>query len=131
MATARSFKPALAKMYLRRKPNVYLRSGVCACEIAAGRTMVARRRETISRNRSLKSSGERLVSIAPAEATEIEPVSSEISTTRQSLSSVIPIAARCRVPSCFEIIGFRSEEHTSELQSRSDLVCRPLLEKKK
>src|SRR2546428_8380960 len=35
-----------------------------------------------------------------------------------------------------EIFGFlgsngRSEEHTSELQSRSDLVCRLLLEKKK
>src|SRR2546421_5403996 len=32
-----------------------------------------------------------------------------------------------------EPIGFdlRSEEHTSELQSRSDLVCRLLLEKKK
>src|SRR2546421_8008056 len=30
------------------------------------------------------------------------------------------------------IVGFpRSEEHTSELQSRSDLVCRLLLEKKK
>src|SRR2546421_2076619 len=29
---------------------------------------------------------------------------------------------------CF--IVFRSEEHTSELQSRSDLVCRLLLEKK-
>src|SRR5216683_4106640 len=28
-------------------------------------------------------------------------------------------------------IGCRSEEHTSELQSRSDLVCRLLLEKKK
>src|SRR2546428_5522936 len=28
-------------------------------------------------------------------------------------------------------IGRRSEEHTSELQSRSDLVCRLLLEKKK
>src|SRR5206468_11579124 len=27
--------------------------------------------------------------------------------------------------------GLRSEEHTSELQSRSDLVCRLLLEKKK
>src|SRR2546428_1008803 len=27
--------------------------------------------------------------------------------------------------------GSRSEEHTSELQSRSDLVCRLLLEKKK
>src|SRR5216683_4940549 len=29
------------------------------------------------------------------------------------------------------LIGTRSEEHTSELQSRSDLVCRLLLEKKK
>src|SRR5438874_6941862 len=28
-------------------------------------------------------------------------------------------------------LGFRSEEHTSELQSRRDLVCRLLLEKKK
>src|SRR2546421_2250560 len=28
-------------------------------------------------------------------------------------------------------VCFRSEEHTSELQSRSDLVCRLLLEKKK
>src|SRR2546428_7196790 len=28
-------------------------------------------------------------------------------------------------------VGVRSEEHTSELQSRSDLVCRLLLEKKK
>src|SRR5699024_11609798 len=33
----------------------------------------------------------------------------------------------------FVIVGFigRSEEHTSELQSRLDLVCRLLLEKKK
>src|SRR2546428_8212269 len=30
---------------------------------------------------------------------------------------------------CEELV--RSEEHTSELQSRSDLVCRLLLEKKK
>src|SRR2546421_3030101 len=29
------------------------------------------------------------------------------------------------------ILRIRSEEHTSELQSRSDLVCRLLLEKKK
>src|SRR5947207_1453305 len=39
------------------------------------------------------------------------------------------------VPPRFEIIGAaercRSEEHTSELQSHSDLVCRLLLEKKK
>src|SRR5690349_22952934 len=30
-----------------------------------------------------------------------------------------------------ELIDYRSEEHTSELQSRRDLVCRLLLEKKK
>src|SRR5699024_12863935 len=30
-----------------------------------------------------------------------------------------------------DIAGSRSEEHTSELQSRFDLVCRLLLEKKK
>src|SRR5690349_23712482 len=36
-------------------------------------------------------------------------------------------------PSEFEMEGYkgRSEEHTSELQSRRDLVCRLLLEKKK
>src|SRR3712207_8345386 len=31
---------------------------------------------------------------------------------------------------CFEPVGCRSEEHTSELQSRQYLVCRLLLEKK-
>src|SRR5699024_104140 len=31
----------------------------------------------------------------------------------------------------FELVQLRSEEHTSELQSRFDLVCRLLLEKKK
>src|SRR2546421_4964310 len=29
----------------------------------------------------------------------------------------------------FAMVNYRSEEHTSELQSRSDLVCRLLLEK--
>src|SRR5258707_13712374 len=37
-----------------------------------------------------------------------------------------PAAPRCRVP-----LQKRSEEHTSELQSRQYLVCRLLLEKKK
>src|SRR5699024_11785651 len=34
-------------------------------------------------------------------------------------------------PMCTFSISLRSEEHTSELQSRFDLVCRLLLEKKK
>src|SRR2546421_6828387 len=36
----------------------------------------------------------------------------------------------CSFPYCARP-SMRSEEHTSELQSRSDLVCRLLLEKKK
>src|SRR5206468_8212273 len=41
--------------------------------------------------------------------------------------SAIPASARTSSTDA----GMRSEEHTSELQSRSDLVCRLLLEKKK
>src|SRR5690349_23117666 len=37
-----------------------------------------------------------------------------------------------RLPACTSLFSSeRSEEHTSELQSRRDLVCRLLLEKKK
>src|SRR2546427_4724987 len=35
------------------------------------------------------------------------------------------------LPGCFFAAASRSEEHTSELQSQSNLVCRLLLEKKK
>src|SRR5207249_12219416 len=38
---------------------------------------------------------------------------------------------RCSAPAESATIGARSEEHTSELQSRFDLVCRLLLEEKK
>src|SRR2546428_12695067 len=62
-----------------------------------------------------------------------------------SLHDALPISARTPLPkdcwwpnvsaSSREPVSagrvMRSEEHTSELQSRSDLVCRLLLEKKK
>src|SRR5207249_10230234 len=41
-----------------------------------------------------------------------------------------PLAPRCRVRTRqVSALSLRSEEHTSELQSRFDLVCRLLLEK--
>src|SRR5206468_10117989 len=40
-------------------------------------------------------------------------------------------SAIAEVRAAFAVDLARSEEHTSELQSRSDLVCRLLLEKKK
>src|SRR2546428_5351602 len=43
-------------------------------------------------------------------------------------SSPAPVSLAERAP---DNVPMRSEEHTSELQSRSDLVCRLLLEKKK
>src|SRR5690606_41248977 len=52
------------------------------------------------------------------------PISSRNSVPR-SASSKRP--TRCRVAP----VNDRSEEHTSELQSRENLVCRLLLEKKK
>src|SRR5690349_23229547 len=46
----------------------------------------------------------------------------------QPLEMFYPFGASALKP---EAIDIRSEEHTSELQSRRDLVCRLLLEKKK
>src|SRR5437867_7161203 len=43
----------------------------------------------------------------------------------------IKIALRLGAPKFYDYIRARSEEHTSELQSPYDLVCRLLLEKKK
>src|SRR2546427_277499 len=43
---------------------------------------------------------------------------------------LVPVAYVGAVPNVL-VVGNRSEEHTSELQSQSNLVCRLLLEKKK
>src|SRR5215204_7818223 len=53
-----------------------------------------------------------------------------------SLHDALPIHRRYHAdrgsgPDHRSLRGVRSEEHTSELQSHSDLVCRLLLEKKK
>src|SRR3989442_2182421 len=51
--------------------------------------------------------------------------------TRVGESFLCRGAACCALPSGFSERNDRSEEHTSELQSRPHLVCRLLLEKKK
>src|SRR5207249_10647948 len=50
---------------------------------------------------------------------------------RPRARSVRPGHVRSRRPCRASSLAPRSEEHTSELQSRFDLVCRLLLEKKK
>src|SRR2546421_5490353 len=49
----------------------------------------------------------------------------------EAIVSQLPNRQRLRVVPSERYHELRSEEHTSELQSRSDLVCRLLLEKKK
>src|SRR5690606_41515602 len=63
------------------------------------------------------------------------PISATCSATRVTPLTSVPLSASspaelrtCCTRSCF---SSRSEEHTSELQSRENLVCRLLLEKKK
>src|SRR2546422_7564124 len=46
-------------------------------------------------------------------------------------TSSLAVLCRCRLIASSEKNSRRSEEHTSELQSRLHLVCRLLLEKKK
>src|SRR2546426_2780319 len=50
---------------------------------------------------------------------------------RLRLQRLVDAFERLRVLPGFEEFGGRSEEHTSELQSPCNLVCRLLLEKKK
>src|SRR2546430_9427544 len=56
--------------------------------------------------------------------------------TCNSLAMIVLNQSQRRVPElnqrpAVHLVQFRSEEHTSELQSQSNLVCRLLLEKKK
>src|SRR5260221_7820233 len=72
--------------------------------------------------------------VFPIEAEEFSPEKSV--KDRAYLPQALVIMARLnKPPTELRTIhlggGLRSEEHTSELQSHSDLVCRLLLEKKK
>src|SRR5207249_8200214 len=53
------------------------------------------------------------------------------SATRQPRATTVLICLLFMAPPLAKSAAVRSEEHTSELQSRFDLVCRLLLEKKK
>src|SRR5438132_7910013 len=60
------------------------------------------------------------------------PISHASTDARVRVPAAVLVARRCRSPDAGSgRRGARSEEHTSELQSHSDLVCRLLLEKKK
>src|SRR5690606_40951683 len=53
-----------------------------------------------------------------------------IEASMPTLSTCMPTAARASIPIVVLSVRPRLEEHTSELQSRENLVCRLLLEKR-
>src|SRR5688572_31887421 len=88
------------------------------------------------------SDGHRIIFIIDTTTTEIYPLSlhdalpiclmSSASTRRARRNAATRARARSSCPrSASAPAAARSEEHTSELQSQSNLVCRLLLEKKK
>src|SRR5690606_40160669 len=104
------------------------------------RKAVSRNHSQTRRNSDLGAPG-----AGPGSAPDTGAGSRSASSTRQDPSSAATSRAPIRSPSISTVYrrvspgaaavtaspGRRSEEHTSELQSREKLVCRLLLEKKK
>src|SRR3712207_7415434 len=82
-----------------------------------------------------RSSANRLSSLVSlpdaASARRRQPSVKSTSFTCSNSSQSLASAASAASPACPPCSSPRSEEHTSELQSRQYLVCRLLLEKKK
>src|SRR5690625_7064263 len=70
------------------------------------------------------------ITSAPGQA-----ITKNVSDSSIFLVNIKTMIAKIRMPGVYTLANrsknFRSEEHTSELQSRGHLVCRLLLEKKK
>src|SRR5256886_12773416 len=65
-------------------------------------------------------------------ASTLPPMRMRVAFDFASASNACAAAADFAEPSaCTSTVSLRSEEHTSELQSQSNIVCRLLLEKKK
>src|SRR2546430_4618332 len=64
-------------------------------------------------------------------SSDLASVPSSVCASGFSTKTCQPRRSAARAWSRWRWVGERSEEHTSELQSQSNLVCRLLLEKKK
>src|SRR2546428_10395171 len=72
---------------------------------------------------------ERVAVVQPASLDDLELPADARLVAHEHEPAVAPVVHQGVVER--RAVGHRSEEHTSELQSRSDLVCRLLLEQKK
>src|SRR5207249_8537801 len=70
------------------------------------------------------------VSIIDRGRAQLDQAKADLGKARQDVARYRPLAQEQAIPQQDLDTAMRSEEHTSELQSRFDLVCRLLLEKK-
>src|SRR2546430_12524911 len=68
------------------------------------------------------------LTLPPAEHSDLPPLTGQLRVGRAVVTHEGIDRGECLDA---QLLGYRSEEHTSELQSQSNLVCRLLLEKKK
>src|SRR6266496_5041516 len=94
-----------------------------ALESHYGLAMVKRHGQSVQ----LTEPGRRLVALGRTVMSEVQAAERDLAKLARKPTGTLRIALECHT--CFDWL--RSEEHTSELQSRRDLVCRLLLEKKK
>src|SRR5438034_8868073 len=75
------------------------------------------------------------VAIAPMKVAQVPKAGADFQIVEREIPKPGVGHVRIKVEACgvchSDVLTKRSEEHTSELQSHSDLVCRLLLEKKK
>src|SRR2546430_6624352 len=79
--------------------------------------------------RNMKRHGKMWIRVFPQKSYTKKPLETRMGKGKGPLESWVAVIRPANV--LFEVDGVRSEEHTSELQSQSNLVCRLLLEKKK
>src|SRR5690606_18595129 len=103
-------------------------------DLAMASTAMSDLRDGLSDRRSSANSSTVLPVYSSANSACPSVISSGLNLTSLVRSSVMPSPssqAPVRERPCGYVVQPRSEEHTSELQSRENLVCRLLLEKKK
>src|SRR5690606_41678196 len=100
----------------------------CVCDHRDLPSFPTRRSSDLSSSRTARRAGK-------SRQAPTEPSPSCSSTTRSRCSGrpkrQVSISWPATSSTCHALVIRRSEEHTSELQSRENLVCRLLLEKKK
>src|SRR5437588_908284 len=96
----------------------------------AGRTGSASNTPTVRTSRFPRGRRRAAAVEAPTSAGSAPPMFAPSTRATAPVGSMTCVAANVATSSTMAMLE-RSEEHTSELQSHSDLVCRLLLEKKK